>query len=239
MASVGWREERVAHELPHLRLLSVETKISASPVAPSPTNVRDRLAALSDRFNGRRAIALRGEDVPSAYRVFFREIGLDPDVARTPIEEAVFMRMFDGCFLSSNLLEDVLLIALVDTGVAVWALDAETVDGPLGLRTSVAGERLGRPEPPQRGAARGAERGLQHGGGAPWPDAGGALPAGQLVVADGSAALAVLCGSPACGARPRKTTRRLLLYALEVDGVSSIAVEEALWIATSALQAQR
>ena len=70
-------------------------------------------------------MAIRREPVPAAYRVFFRHIGLDPDVVRTPIEAAVLERMLRGGFLTGGLLEDVLLIALVDTGVPVWALDAE------------------------------------------------------------------------------------------------------------------
>ena len=58
-------------------------------------------------------------------------------------------RMLKGGFLSGGLLEDVLLIALVDTGVPVWALDAERVDGPLGIRASLEGERWDvRPTPP-------------------------------------------------------------------------------------------
>ncbi len=74
---------------------------------------------------GARAVGVRREPVPSAYRVFYRQIGLDPEVARTPIEEAVLERMLRGGFLSEGLLQDVLLIALVDTGVPVWALDAD------------------------------------------------------------------------------------------------------------------
>ncbi len=76
--------------------------------------------------------------------MFFRHIGLDPDVVRTPIEAAVLERMMRGGFLSGGLLDDVLLIALLDTGVPVWALDADSVDGPLGIRASREGERLGR-----------------------------------------------------------------------------------------------
>ena len=73
----------------------------------------------------------------------FAHIGLDPDIVRTPIEAAVLERMLRGGFLSGGLLSDVLLIALIDTGVAVWALDAESVDGPLGIVSSGEGERLG------------------------------------------------------------------------------------------------
>ena len=121
--------------------------------------------------------------MPAAYRVFFRHIGLDPDVVRTPIEAAVLERMLRGGFLTGGLLEDVLLIALVDTGVPVWALDAEAVDGQLGIRASAEGEPLGR--------SRDAP----------------ALPAGRLVVADASAALAVLFGRVRARARAARRAR--------------------------------
>ena len=111
--------------------------------------------------------------MPAAYRVFFRHIGLDPDVVRTPIEAAVLERMLRGGFLTSGLLEDVLLIALVDTAVPVWALDAETLEGA-----------PGDPRQPCGRAARRAQ---------PMPPT---LPAGRLVVADARAALAVLFGEP-------------------------------------------
>ncbi len=86
--------------------------------------------------------------MPAAYRVFFRHIGMDPDIDRTPIEAAVLERMLRGGFLTGGLIADVLLIALLDTGVPVWALDAGTVDGVLGIRASREGEMLGRSEDP-------------------------------------------------------------------------------------------
>jgi hypothetical protein len=132
---------------------------------------------------------------------------------RTPLEEAALERMLHGGFLSSCLLEDVLLIALLDTGVPVWALDADIVEGPLGIRPSVAGEPLGRAP----GAA--------------------ALPAGRLVVADRAHALAVLFGELAPDAAPGRSTTGLELFALQVPGVPSLFVEEALWCARVALEA--
>ncbi len=48
---------------------------------------------LADRFHGARAVELRREAVPGAYRVFFRHVGLDPDVVRTPVEEAALERL--------------------------------------------------------------------------------------------------------------------------------------------------
>jgi DNA/RNA-binding domain of Phe-tRNA-synthetase-like protein len=205
--TLGWRSSEVEQELPDLALVVAQAGVSHAGAlgANSPPGVIARLRELSDRFRGARAVSVRREPVPAAYRVFYRHIGLDPDVARTPLEEAALERMLHGGFLSGGLLEDVLLIALLDTGVPVWALDAGAVDGPLGIRPSGAGELLGRA-----------------------PDAP-SLPAGRLVIADRAAALAVLFGALAPGAAPARATTRLLLFALRVPGVPSLFVEEALW----------
>jgi hypothetical protein len=235
-ASVGWCEAQVEEELPALRVALESARLPkhAAPNRPSPEPVRQRLAALSDRFNGAKAVNLRREPVTAAYRVFFRHIGLDPDVVRTPIEAAVLERILDGGFLPRCLLADVLLIALLDTGVPVWALDAETIEGQVGVRTSRAGEFLGglggaaaMPDLPDD------EAGESH---AAQSD-GQAIGAGQLVVADGSRALALLFAEPAPAHRPSGRSRRLLLYALQVGGVPWLAIEEALWTCRSALEA--
>ena len=183
---LGWCAREVEEDLPELRVVLARgagRRQRAPLTGESPRDIEERLRELSNRFRGARAVGVRREPVPAAYRVFFRHIGLDPDIVRTPIEEAVLERMLRGGFLSGCLLEDVLLIALVDTGVPVWALDAESMDGPLGIRPSREGERLGR------------------GPGRP------VLPAGRLVIADASAALAILFGrlapraSSPCAAR--------------------------------------
>ena len=213
-AVVGWCAREVEQELPDLRLLFGQARYSrAQPLTGrSPADVRRRLSELSNRFRGARAVGIRREPVPSAYRVFFRHIGLEPDVVRTPIEAAILERMLRGGFLTRGLLEDVLLIALVDTGVPVWALDAESLDGQLGIRSSDEGERLGRGED------------------AP------VLPGGRLVVADASAALAILFGELAPGHEPHAGTRRVTLFAVQVAGVPSLYAEEALWSARTALE---
>ena len=41
---------------------------------------------MADRMTGAEAIAMRQREVPHAHRVFFRHVGLDPDVVRTPVE---------------------------------------------------------------------------------------------------------------------------------------------------------
>ncbi len=212
----GWCAHEVEQELPGLALLSTSVEVgrSGSLTGASPDDLLARLREKSNRFRGANAVAVRREPVPSAYRVFFRHIGLDPEVVRTPIEAAVLERMMQGGFISAGLLDDVLLIALLDTGVPVWALDAECVDGPLGIRASAEGECLGRSE-----------------------DAT-ALPEGRLVVADAAAPLAVLFGEVAPAHAPRSRSPRLALFAVQVAGVPELYAEEALWSCRASLQAR-
>lgn len=205
----GWAATEVSQEFPELRLLC--SQMRARPARRSPTPVRARLRLLSNRFSGARAVNLRREPVPAAYRVFFRHIGLDPDITRPPGEAAVLERLLHGGFQARSLLDDALLIALVETGVPLWALDHDRVDGPLGIRVAQAGEPLGRdPQAPT-------------------------LPAGRLVVADASSALAVLFGDLAPGHGVGPETRAIALYAVQVAGVPDIHVEEALWTCCSVL----
>jgi DNA/RNA-binding domain of Phe-tRNA-synthetase-like protein len=161
---------------------------------------------MSDRFTGPKAVQLRQEPVPWAYRVFFRQVGIDPDERRTPVEQLALDRMKAGGFRSRNLLDDAIAIATVETGVPIIAFDAARVDGPLELRLARAGELLG--------------------------PAGRPLSAGQIVIADASRAIAVLFADldPERGVTPE--TDRMLLSAVQVAGVPDIAVEEALWTAS-------
>jgi DNA/RNA-binding domain of Phe-tRNA-synthetase-like protein len=147
---------------------------------------------------------MRTQPIPHAYRAFFRQIGLDPDASRIPSEEAAVARLLHGGFRSRDLLSDALLIGLIETGVPVWALDADLVEaGGLGIRTTGAGERFGGVEP--------------------------ALPSGRLVVADARCVHALLFGPVAPGHAARPGTKRVTLFAVGVDGVPAIHIEEALW----------
>jgi DNA/RNA-binding domain of Phe-tRNA-synthetase-like protein len=125
----------VAEEFPGLRLWSLA--LSARPGA-SNAGLKTQLRMLSNRMSGAQAIALRREPIPHAYRVFFRHVGIDPERRRTPIEQAVLERLQHGSFRSRNLVDDALLIALVETGVPVWALDEDALKGELRLRVARA-----------------------------------------------------------------------------------------------------
>jgi len=214
---IGWRAPEIEEELPQLRIVVSHARLSRAGAAKrgSPPGVERRLHDLSNRYRGARAVGVRREPVPSAYRVFYRQIGLDPEVARTPIEEAVLERMLRGGFLSEGLLQDVLLIALVDTGVPVWALDAQAVHGELGVRLSREGEPLGRASDA-------------------W-----SLPSGRLVVADDTVALGLLFGELAEDCEPGARTRELTLFAVQVAGVPMLYVEEALWSCRHGLERAR
>jgi DNA/RNA-binding domain of Phe-tRNA-synthetase-like protein len=197
-------------ELPGLGIVSLA--LPAPRASRSPEGVREHLAVLSTRFHGADALALRQRPIPHAYRVCFRHVGLDPDTTRTPIEAAAIDRLVQGGFVSRGLLEDALTIALVETGVPLWALDADTVEGALALRLTELGERLGAD-------AEAIE-----------------LPAGQIVVADARGPLAPLFGEPASAHAVARRTTRLLLFAICVAGVPRLHVEEALWQAADVLE---
>jgi DNA/RNA-binding domain of Phe-tRNA-synthetase-like protein len=208
----GWVAHELALEFPEVRLVSV---VAPGPGRRTPSALRERLALLADRFHGARALTLRREPVPAAYRVFFRHVGLDPDAQRTPVEAAALDRLVQGGFASRGPLEDALLVAVVETGVPVWAVDDERLDGPLGLRGAGPGERLGEGEYA--------------------PD----LAPGRIVVADASGPVAVLFGDVAPSHRPGRDSARLRLFTVAVPGVPALHVEEALFGCADALSEAR
>jgi DNA/RNA-binding domain of Phe-tRNA-synthetase-like protein len=204
----GWVEPALAEEFPGLSIVSTALE---APTGRSPAALKEQLRLLSDRIGGPQAIQLRQQAIPWAYRVFFRHIGLDPDTTRTPIEQLIFERIHDGRFASRNRVEDALTIAMVEVGVALRAFDADRVEGRVGLRLSTEGEGFeGRVSP---------------------------LPDGTIVVADERRPLGILFDRTAEGRGVTRGTRRVQLVAVGVRGVPDIAMEEALWVAGSALRA--
>jgi DNA/RNA-binding domain of Phe-tRNA-synthetase-like protein len=117
----------------HPRLWLAWTEVVAAP-GPSPPELRARLRALADRMHGAQAIALRSREVPHAYRVFYRHVGLDPDVVRTPVETVALRRMADGGLRSHGLIDDALTVAVLETGVGLVAFDADRLVGAPALR---------------------------------------------------------------------------------------------------------
>ena len=201
----GWVEPELAGDFPELGL--VHTPLDAKP-RKTPPDVKQRLRALADRYTGGKVIHMRQDAVPWAYRVFSRQIGIDPDTDRTPVERIAVERLRHGGLASENLVDDALTIAIAETGVPVFALDADKVEGRLGLRLARGGERLEGVRP---------------------------LSARQLVVADDTRPVALVLGEVGHDAGVTWDTERMTLCALRVKGVPPIAVEEALWTASETL----
>ena len=126
----------VAAEHPGLRI--AWTELDATP-GPSPPELRDRLRAMANRMAGAQAIELRRREVPHLHRVFFHHVGLDPDVVRVPAEAVALRRMREGGLRSQGLVADALTVAVLETGVGVWAFDAGCLDGAPEVREA---ERL-------------------------------------------------------------------------------------------------
>lgn len=206
--SQGLVAPQIAAEFPGLGIAWVE--VDGCP-RKSPESVRRRLHDLSDRFYGAQAIHLRERPIPWAYRVFFRQIGLDPDRTRTPIEQLAFERIREGAFKSDGLPTDALTVATVETGVALRAFDAERLHGSLCIRDSAPGESLaGQP---------------------------GELAQGTLTIADEKCPVGLLFGSAGEGYGVGPASARLAIVAVQVKGVPQIAVSEALWMAATTLGA--
>jgi DNA/RNA-binding domain of Phe-tRNA-synthetase-like protein len=203
--SEGWVEAELAGDFPELGL--VHAPVDARP-RRSPPEVKQRLRAMADRYTGGKVVHMRQDSVPWAYRVFSRQVGIDPDVDRTPVEAIAVERLRHGGLKSENIVDDALTIAIAETGVPVIALDAERVEGELGLRLARAGERLAGVRP---------------------------LSSRQIVVADDARPVALVLGEVGHDAGVTKRTERMVLCALRVKGVPAISVEEALWTAAETL----
>jgi DNA/RNA-binding domain of Phe-tRNA-synthetase-like protein len=205
----GFVEPTIRDEFPGLRLHWITVRARR---ARSPDSLVQQLHQLSSRVRGASVVAMRTKPIPHAYRAFFRQIGLDPDVNRIPSEDVAVTRLMRGGFRSAGLIPDARLVSLLETGVPVWALDGDLVDaGGPGIRTATSSDF----------DATSA--------------AGVMIEPGSLVVADQSAVHAVLFGEPLSGREPGSRTERVTLFAVGVDGVPDIHIDEALWICAELL----
>jgi DNA/RNA-binding domain of Phe-tRNA-synthetase-like protein len=204
----GWVEPGLREEF---RGLGLRTTVVAAKNGRSPRELKRRLRHLSDRVHGLRVVNLRREPVASAYRVFFRQIGIDPDEHKPPGEAAMLERLRAGRFTSRDLLEDALTVAVVETGVAVRAFDADRLQGTLGLRIARRGEHLAGDRVD--------------------------LPDGAIVVADERRPVGLVFGDTGSAAAVGPGTRQIALCVVRVPGIPDISVEEALWTAAGILTA--
>lgn len=202
----GFVSVDVAAEFPGLRLDWMTVATPGGRLRSSPPAVVDRLGHLANRLRGADVVAMRSRPIPHAYRAFFRQIGLDPDVDRIPAERVAVERLLRGGFASVDLITDACLVALLETGVPVWALDADAIDQDgLGIRTTTSGD-------------------------AGWQPGSEYLEPGILAVVDGTTVHGLLFGDPAIAGAVHPRTTRVALFSVAVGGVPAIHVDESLWI---------
>jgi DNA/RNA-binding domain of Phe-tRNA-synthetase-like protein len=206
----GLVDAAVRDELPGLRLRWVVATVEGGH--KTPRGLRQRLEDLSTRFRGANAIQLRTRPVPRAYRVFFRQVGLDPDVERTPVEQLAVERLIRGELHTGDRFTDALVLGLLETGVPIVAFDEDALEGDVTLRAARAGETLP------------ADGGYAHD-----------VPTGRLVLADAVGPVAVLFGRRSTAHGPHRRTTTVRLVAIAVPGVPEAHVDEALWLAAEGL----
>lgn len=202
----GWIEPALREEF---RGLGLRFTVVPAQTGRTPRELRARLRHLSDRIHGERVVNLRREPVASAYRVFFRQIGIDPDEHKPPGEAAMLERLRAGRFTSRDLLEDALTIAVVETGVAVRAFDADRLEGKPGLRIANEGEHLAGDRVD--------------------------LPDGAIVIADERRPVGLVFGETGSAPAVARATKRIMLCVVRVPGIPEISVEEALWTSAGIL----
>lgn len=203
----GWVADEVSADFPALGLVSLPVTLTEPP---DTKVLGERLGALEGYVNGRVVRELPARPITGAYRVFFRQIGLDPDRTPTPLERRLAVRMLQGSFKDRGLLSSALTIATVETEVPIWALDAAAPVGPLGISCARDGEELG----------------------------GRPLDSTTLVVADITQPLALVFPpdeAPSPHAPDERRCRDLVLYAVRVPGITAAVVGEALWVAANLL----
>jgi DNA/RNA-binding domain of Phe-tRNA-synthetase-like protein len=202
----GFVAANVATEFPGLRLDWMTVPIRGGRRRTSPPDVVKRLAHLASRYRGASVVTMRTQPIPHAYRAFYRQIGLDPDVERIPAERAAVQRLLDGGFRSVDLIADACLIGLLETAIPVWALDADAIAPPgLGIRTTTGEDARAYAGPAY-------------------------LDPGRLAVADGDRIHGLLFADPVPVGTVGARTARVALFSVAVDGVPRIHVEEALSI---------
>jgi DNA/RNA-binding domain of Phe-tRNA-synthetase-like protein len=206
---LGWVDPRLAEELPGFGLLW--TRVAAR-AGRTPRPVHARMRELAGRFTGARVVQSRQDEVPWAYRVLWRRLGVDPDTDRTPVERLMLQRLEAGGIPSHGMPDDAAVVATLETGVPVCVFDASAVDGRLGLRPAHRGEALGGEDGPR-------------------------LRDGEVVYADERRPVARLTGEAAPSCAPTDRTTAMLVCALAAGTVSQIVLEEALWIASDLLAA--
>lgn len=174
----------------------------------SPREVKTQLKELSDSFRVSHAPAQRQAPVPSAFRAFARQVGVDPGSAPLPIDLILIERLRAGRFRPLGLVNDAMVLASLETQVPLWALDGSELVGGIGVRPAEPGERI----------------------------AGEPVAEGRLVVADALAPRCALLAPVPEASAPTKKSQSTVVFCLRVPGVPRYLAQEAVLMCARLLE---
>lgn len=204
-ARLAARTHDVALHYPYLHLYVVE--VPNEPSTRARHDLAERLGRLAERIGGPQVLRQHEQEVPHAFRKLYQQTGLDPGVHLTPIDAVLQERIAYGMFRSMGLVDDALKVALLETGVPVWAADSSALSGELVLQMPDVDPDAGRPS---------------------------AVP----FVADDRGTIAPVGNAPDQPHAVGRKTKDLTLFALQCDGISTMHVQESLWLAQSLIYHQ-
>ena len=88
----GWVDAELAEEFPDLASVDARAWTRGSGRSAA-TSCASACACMASRITGGHVIHMRQDPVPWAYRVFWRQVGIDPDTDRTPVEQIALDRL--------------------------------------------------------------------------------------------------------------------------------------------------
>lgn len=182
-----------------------QTEVPNRPSTQARRDIKERLGLLAERIDGPRVLRHHEGVIPHAYRVLFQQMGIDVDQHPTPSDALMRERIAYGSFRASSVVQDALKVVILETSVAVWAIDSAAIVDGLVLRTPSGDADASRSAP--------------------------VVP----LLSDGDELVAPVGSAPQAPYAVRRKTKDLRLVALQCDGVPAMHVEEALWLASSLL----
>jgi len=206
-AELGHIDPQLADEFPGLALICLRLDARKGR---TPAPIKRRMRELAGRISGATVVQARQDEVPWAYRVLWRRLGLDPDSDRTPVERLMVERLEHGGIPSHGMPNDAIVLATLETGIPVVVVDASKVGERPGLRPARSGESVDNDTP---------------------------LRPGEVVYADDDRPLARLTGEVAPVCAVDGDTTEMLVCALAAASVSQMAIDEALWMVADLLEA--
>lgn len=204
-AKLAARSSDVALHYPYLNLFV--TEVPNQPSTRARHDLAERLGRLAERIGAQQVLRQHEQEVPHAFRKLYLQMGIDPGVHLTPIDAVLQERIAYGQFRSMGLVDDALKVALLETGVPIWATDSAKVSGELALQMPAVESESG---------------------------SASMVP----LVTDDRGTIGPIGSAPEARYAVDRKSKDLTLFAVQCDGISTMHVDESLWLARSLLHHQ-